>query len=351
MGKTALVISGGGSKGSFAVGALKYLVGELGMEFDVLAGTSTGALIVPLLAARGRAALPVLETAYTTRTHRDILSGSRVLRVLRGEPSFYGTDPLRQAIEAHVDQEVFEALRASPRQMAVTTTDFTDRKLVYWQTGPSIATHEPVVQVKSRDELVKAMLASASVPVAMPPVALGREGRPEDVYVDGGVREYAPIRVAIDAGATDICCIILSPPRERRPHYTPRSGNVFDVLQHTIDLLTEGVGEADVKLSTLYTRSRVYVNAVRAKLLAAGVDPEVVEDAFAHPGVPDPLRGKVAVSLRIIRPKERLRSRTLEFNPVKMRADLETGYRTAKEQWPVMDALPRLSFARAPAAV
>ena len=44
--KRALVISGGGSKGAFAVGALKNLIRERNLTFDVVAGTSTGAAIV-----------------------------------------------------------------------------------------------------------------------------------------------------------------------------------------------------------------------------------------------------------------------------------------------------------------
>ena len=50
--KTALVISGGGAKGAFAVGVIKHLCStyrETGW-FDVVGGTSTGALISPMAA-------------------------------------------------------------------------------------------------------------------------------------------------------------------------------------------------------------------------------------------------------------------------------------------------------------
>ncbi|MEO7768554.1 MAG: patatin-like phospholipase family protein, partial [Ferruginibacter sp.] len=47
----ALVISGGGSKGAFAIGILKKLFKEYpNLEFDMFVGTSTGSLIVPLVA-------------------------------------------------------------------------------------------------------------------------------------------------------------------------------------------------------------------------------------------------------------------------------------------------------------
>src|ERR1700750_501901 len=92
----ALVVSGGGSKGAFAVGAVKYLMLERGLEVDVLAGASTGALVTALIAAKWKDALPPLETEYTTVTTGDILDGSPVLRVLMGKPSLYGTGPLKK---------------------------------------------------------------------------------------------------------------------------------------------------------------------------------------------------------------------------------------------------------------
>ena len=47
----ALVISGGGSKGSFAGGVAQYLIEGEGKNYDLFLGTSTGSLLVPHLAA------------------------------------------------------------------------------------------------------------------------------------------------------------------------------------------------------------------------------------------------------------------------------------------------------------
>ena len=49
--KRAIVISGGGSKGAYAVGVLdKFRKNENRLKFDVFVGTSTGALMAPFLA-------------------------------------------------------------------------------------------------------------------------------------------------------------------------------------------------------------------------------------------------------------------------------------------------------------
>ncbi|MDR7078765.1 putative acylesterase/phospholipase RssA [Neobacillus niacini] len=56
-----------------------------------------------------------------------------------------------------------------------------------------------------RVSLIQGTLASASIPLAFPPVKLGNEN-----YVDGGVREIVPIQVAIQSGATDVYAILAS---------------------------------------------------------------------------------------------------------------------------------------------
>src|SRR5205823_11947500 len=42
--RRALVLSGGGAKGSWQVGACQHLIVERGLWFDVIAGVSTGAV-------------------------------------------------------------------------------------------------------------------------------------------------------------------------------------------------------------------------------------------------------------------------------------------------------------------
>ncbi len=54
-----------------------------------------------------------------------------------------------------------------------------------------------------------AIIASASIPAAFPPVKLGSEN-----YVDGGVRSITPVQAAIDAGAKEVfavCCSVAAP--------------------------------------------------------------------------------------------------------------------------------------------
>lgn len=333
--RTALVISGGGSKGAFAVGALKYLMGTLGLTFDVFAGTSTGALIAPLLAAKGSAALPELEHEYTTVRTPDILRERQPPERALVSSSVYTTEPLALRIGQRITPQVFATLAGSPRQLFVTTVNLRTGRLVYFQTGPAVArvTDADVVSVRDRDTLMRGMLASASIPVLMTPVPISVGGGPSDPHVDGGVREYAPVQVAIDAGATDIVCIALAP-RERGPA-RERLDRLTGVAQRTVDVLTEEIGENDLRLAQVYTQGNWYLHAVRERLARDfGLTPAQVESAFSPPNAVNPFTGTRAVTLRILRPLRRLDGETLGFDPATMRANLAYGFEVARTQWP-----------------
>jgi predicted acylesterase/phospholipase RssA len=61
---------------------------------------------------------------------------------------------------------------------------------------------------KEQLDLVDAVMASASIPVAFPPVKLGSEN-----FIDGGVREMIPVASAVAAGADKVFAITAGPPR------------------------------------------------------------------------------------------------------------------------------------------
>ncbi|MCH7760005.1 patatin-like phospholipase family protein [candidate division TA06 bacterium] len=76
--KRALVMSGGGAKGAFELGAVDTLVRDLNLEFDVIAGSSTGTLNAAML-AQGKGREGLLESLqklkdlwFGIRSHKDI---------------------------------------------------------------------------------------------------------------------------------------------------------------------------------------------------------------------------------------------------------------------------------------
>lgn len=327
MTRTALVISGGGSKGAFAVGALRRLF-ERGVSFDLAAGTSTGALITPMVMAQGAAAMDFLTREYTTVRDHDILQEhvpqERVFRA----PSFYLTDPLARRIGAGITPQIADTLIGPPgRQLFLSTVDLMRGDLVYFQTGPRVTpSRGRTVPVQNRTDLMKAMLASASIPVVMPPVPF--DGVP---FLDGGVREYLPLEVVIDAGATEIYCVILAPDRAVKGPKPGPYDTIPRVAMRALDLLMEEAGDDDLRIGRLYVEFARHRQLLRDRLVARGVPLETVDAAFHDLSTADPLGGRRAVTLHVIRPQRLLAGETASFDPVAMRENLDYGYAAARD--------------------
>lgn len=334
--KRALVISGGGQRGSFAVGAASYLMEALGLDFQIFAGTSTGALIAPLLAAGGAAALPQLRTEYTTVKTRDIIR-ERWTDPLRWFPisSLYLTSPLRKRVAAGLAPDVLERIEARGTQLFVTTVNLVSGHVVYFHTGPAPAAEDgDFVRLTNRGLLVDAMVASSSIPFFMPPVEMDAPGGGKAAFVDGGVRQYAPIQVAIEAGADEIWCLVLMPPAKVRPAHTGNFKDIVKVTQTTVDLLSQEVGDGDVRTSKLYTNAIVYVNTVREQLKQQlpGSAAEIDAAFDTTPG--NPFLGKKAVRLHVIRPEKLLAGDTLKFDPAEMTENMIYGCQLAESLFP-----------------
>jgi predicted acylesterase/phospholipase RssA len=182
-----LAISGGGSNGAFSAGILKGW-SETGTrpEFTVVTGISTGALIAPF-AFLGPEYDHVLETVYTQYGTEDLLETHSLLEALTGEAAT-DSSRLRGKIAEHMDESVMEAIAAEYRRgraMLITTTNLDAARPVTWEIGRIAASSHPDALELIRD----VMLASASIPGALPPVMfqVTANGQSfDELHVDGG---------------------------------------------------------------------------------------------------------------------------------------------------------------------
>jgi predicted acylesterase/phospholipase RssA len=114
----ALTVSGGGSKGAFAVGAIKYLLEERDLDFDILSGTSTGALVTAMVAADGVDAVPILEREYTTAGPGSIVEERTPPASILSASSIFSYDGLVERIRTLITDDRFQRLQDSGRRRA-----------------------------------------------------------------------------------------------------------------------------------------------------------------------------------------------------------------------------------------
>ena len=162
--KIGLVLSGGGIRGIAHLGVLQAL-SEAGIKFNMMSGTSAGA-IVSALFAQGLEPRKILEVFMQTHIYKYI------------RPAFqsYGLislDKMRALFLEYIPHDSFEALNIP---IVITTTNFSESKLSYFKSG----------------ELINVILASSSIPFFFKPIKI--DGK---IYVDGGLLNNFPVEPLI----------------------------------------------------------------------------------------------------------------------------------------------------------
>lgn len=252
---TGLVLSGGGARAAYQVGVLRAIArlrreaGAAGNPFDVICGTSAGAINAAALAAQAddpEAAVRELcrvwenfsaEQVYRADSLGVIRSGAQWLTMLsvgfvvarwrRARPrSLLDNDPLAQLLGRAVALSRLDAMLAAGhlRALAITASSYTSGEHVtFYQSAVPMQpwSRSQRLAVATRIALPH-LLASAAIPFVFPAFELDREGRRE-WFGDGSMRQTAPISPAIHLGADRVLVIgagRMHEPPDRRPPNT-----------------------------------------------------------------------------------------------------------------------------------
>jgi NTE family protein len=271
----ALVLSGGGARGAYEMGALSVLLPELerrGERPTVLVGTSVGAFNCAYLAARAHVpaqrlvqeALPL----WLSLRHRDVLapiisagalrrSGSYLRQLLGlGGPrldSLLDPEPLPRTLAAMISfADIRDNVCAGRATVAVTATSAYSGRTAVFHAGGSPPEADPVreivyVETELSPDHVR---ASGAIPVIFPSVHVRRPERARGWYFDGGTRLNTPIKPALALGAERVVVIGLNSiapapddrlASERRPNLFEGAAQVAQAL--LADRLVEDVRE------------------------------------------------------------------------------------------------------------
>lgn len=208
MKKFALVLAGGGSKGSYEVGAINALY-ELNYSFDIITGTSIGALNGAILAQGQLDRLNILwdnliasqilkndvtQLKLSFNMNELIQSKNLLTSFFKDYAKEKGADitPFYALINDYLD---YERLMQSPINYGCVSVEF-----------PSL---KPILMEKSqftcKEDAFAYCLASASCFPAFP-VATYKENK----YIDGGYYDNLPIQFAFQMGAEQAVAIDLN---------------------------------------------------------------------------------------------------------------------------------------------
>jgi NTE family protein len=232
----ALVLAGGGARGSYEAGALSVLLPVLearGERPRIIIGTSAGALNAGYLAATAHmpagdllpAALGIWESIRWAEVARPLISGATLVRFgaylgeALGVPgvrleSLLDAGPLGETVREQIDFDQLERnVRAGHLDVAgvVATSALTGRSVVFHRglQPPARDARRGIDYVSGR-LVADQVLASAAIPVLFPAVHVPRPRRARGWYFDGGTRLNTPIKPALAFGATRVVVIALN---------------------------------------------------------------------------------------------------------------------------------------------
>ena len=289
----ALVLSGGASKGAYQAGALKHLLGDLGIQYDAVCGTSVGAINGAYLAmfphGQEKKCIENLEKLWRTLTNSHIyvnwldwpkpFSYIGYIAAL-WKPSLYNSQPLMDLVNKYYDQE---KIRASGKKLRISAV--------------SLNTGEFRMFSENYEDVVGAVLASSSFPGAFCPIKLENQ-----LWTDGGVREITPLKSAIELGVDSIDVIVTSP-RKELSDFT-NDPNMLKLGPRIIDIMSEEIMINDLERA-------LEIN-------------NLIKNGTVIPN-------KKYIDIRIIRPDRELVKSSLEFEQEFIRPMIDKGYEDAKK--------------------
>jgi NTE family protein len=163
--KIGIALSGGGVKGFAHLGVLKALE-EKGIEADVLAGISAGAIVGAFIAA-GKKPAEVMDLI----NENDFFDFAKLGIPDRG---FFTLGNMTENLEKSLGVKTFEELKIP---FYVGAANIEKARMEYFSSG----------------DLIKIIQASASIPVLFSPVEING-----DLYVDGGLFENLPVNPLVN---------------------------------------------------------------------------------------------------------------------------------------------------------
>ncbi|MCF2492265.1 patatin-like phospholipase family protein [Dyadobacter chenhuakuii] len=237
----ALVLGGGSMKGAFQVGVIQAVL-ENGFEPEMVYGISVGALNATFLAneagkqmhEKNAVQWPVVSRKLLEFWIKNITQPQDISmlrsRVMLGMATLMSRFdgivdpmPLHSMIRKHVNDQY---LHNSPVKLKVGAVNIGSGEIKY--ASPD------------NPQFMSYVYASSSIPMLMPAVEIEQQ-----LYLDGGLREVAPIRQAIEDGATEIVLIACHSPLLYQPE-DMNSRNLITLIERVRDITVNQIVNSNI---------------------------------------------------------------------------------------------------------
>ncbi|WP_343076281.1 patatin family protein [Pullulanibacillus sp. KACC 23026] len=273
MSKKGLVLEGGGMRGAYTAGILETLLEE-DISFPYVIGVSAGACVASsyISGQKGRNRRVNIDLVR----HPDYLSFKNILT--KGQ--VFGMDFLFDRVPRELDPFDFDTFYKNLQEFVLVTTNC--------ETGEPYYLNAPM----DKEELLLSFRATSSLPYMAPIVSLHNLS-----LLDGGLSDPVPIKKAFQDGCEKVVVVLT-----RNPGYRKDPSNVPKIFRYKYRHFPKVI-DAILQRYKVYNESMDYLEAAESR-----------GEAF------------------IIRPKEPLKVKRVERNPVKLAELYEQGRMEMRRQ-------------------
>jgi predicted acylesterase/phospholipase RssA len=265
---TGLVVKGGASTGIYSAGVVWVALnviraygleckahpeecgGEKSLRFDLLSGTSTGALISVAtdLFANANQDAKAQQDAIDNLARWFTCSSENSLYCARSAPALALARTQSglvefQGLQATLDQQVSCAMMTNRSELILNTVDFRTGRLYALSDQDRHSLLRP-------SDIVQGALASAVLPVIAKPVTslpVNYSAKMPLTYLDGGIRSELPITPLVERGAERVLVVSSSASVLGE---SPPLKDAVDIAARYIDVSTGGVTESEIGHAT-----------------------------------------------------------------------------------------------------
>ena len=254
-----LVLAGGSVKGAFQAGVMKAMM-ERGYQPDAVYGVSAGSLNAAYFVNQLGLQAITGEPISFKDASQDLWDfwESRITSPESLSKPFnifqLGLSALRKKFKGLVDTmplrnlltEVLSVrnLHASPIDLKIGAVNIIDGTMYYVDT--------------SEEHFLDYLMASSAVPILMPVVKINGETRRS--FLDGGLRDVAPIKKAVDDGASHIVCISCHMESIEGGHFD--SGDLLALVDRVMDIAVNEILNADIK-EVMISNTTIDIQSIR----------------------------------------------------------------------------------------
>ncbi|HXX57215.1 MAG TPA: patatin-like phospholipase family protein [Thermodesulfovibrionales bacterium] len=308
MSKVALVLSGGGAKGAFQFGAIKYIEEEIkkrypDFRYKIIAGVSVGALNAVMLAMDKFADLEELwNTVSADQVYEGSLNWTAAIKIVFGAKSIMSNKPLSDRLSKIISLKDMKTDKYDLRIGAVSLVSGEYRAF-----RPS--------DFDDDEDFRSAILATTAIPVIWEPIEKIRlrNALYFEEAVDGGIRNVSPLGDVLDEDPTDVIMINCNP--EKLSSDADSAKDILSIAKRSLtDITINEIFRSDVRFF-------LTINNLVEQARKHGID------LYKDEGQTDVYKAFKSV---LIEPPDDLGD-TLDFSQDVLRERMRVGYETAGE--------------------